>query len=96
MAATVRTIPGQIDPLGYEQITSLSGAASLTVPAGAKWVRIVCHTQAVRWRDDGTAPTATVGMPLPVDTIFDYGGDLNAIQFIQQTASAELNVTYYG
>ena len=81
--------------LGYEQITSLSDSTALTVPAGATMALIVAETQVVRWRDDGTAPTASVGMPLAVGTSLSYDGDLKAIRFIQQTASATLNVSYY-
>jgi len=81
--------------LGYQQITSLSAAASLTVPVGATFARIICQTQAVRWRDDKTAPTASVGMPLAVGTLLEYDGDLKNIQFIEQAASAALNIAYY-
>ena len=81
--------------LGYQQITSLSASTALTVPVGATMALIVAETQAVRWRDDGTAPTASVGMPLAVGTSLSYDGDLRAIRFIQQTASAVLNVSYY-
>ncbi|HEY8879199.1 MAG TPA: hypothetical protein VIN03_16645 [Roseateles sp.] len=86
-------------PLGYQQITSLSGAQGLTVPAGTKLALIQAETQAVRWRDDGTAPTATVGYPLAVGSELRYTGTaaaLAAIRFIEQTASAKLNVSYYG
>lgn len=81
--------------LGYQQITSLSSAASLTVPTGATLALIICQTQAVRWRDDKTAPTGTVGMPLAVGTLLEYDGDLKNIQFIEQAASAALNIAYY-
>lgn len=81
--------------LGYQQITSLSASAALTVPAGATMALIVAETQAVRWRDDGTAPTASVGMPLGTGVSLSYDGDLKAIRFIEQTASAKLNISYY-
>jgi len=81
--------------LGYQQITSLSASAALTVPTGATLALIVAETQAVRWRDDGTAPTASVGMPLATGVSLSYDGDLTAVRFIQQTASATLNVSYY-
>lgn len=81
--------------LGYQQITSLSASTALTVPAGATMALIVAETQAVRWRDDGTAPTATVGMPLAIGVSLSYDGDLKAIRFIEQAASAKLNVAYY-
>ncbi len=86
-------------PLGYQQIASLSGAQSLTVPAGTKLILITPETQAVRWRDDGTAPTATVGYPLAAGSELRYTGTaagMRAIQVIEQTASAKLNITYYG
>lgn len=84
-------------PKGYEQITSLGTAQSLTVPTGAQYARIQAVTQNVRWRDDGTAPTSTVGMRIVLDEVpMFYGGDLSAIQFIEESASAELNVSYYG
>ena len=81
--------------LGYQQITSLSASTARTVPVGATLALIVAETQAVRWRDDGTAPSATVGMPLATGVSLSYDGDLNAVRFIQQTASATLNVSYY-
>lgn len=88
---------------GYQQITTLSSAVGLTVPEVDNEGRastpvqatIICETQGVRWRDDGVAPTATIGMPLAVGTVFTYDGDLKRIKFIEQTASAKLNVTYH-
>lgn len=89
--------------LGYQQITSLGSAVGLTVPqattgglaAKPSIAIIVAETAAVRWRDDGVAPTATVGMPLAVGTTLQYDGDITAIQFIEQTAGAKLNISYY-
>ena len=81
--------------LGYQQITSLSASTGLTVPSGATLALIVPETQNVRWRDDGTAPTSSVGMPIFVGASLSYDGDLNRIRFIEQTASAVLNVSYY-
>lgn len=84
-------------PLGYQQIT-LSGATLLTVPAGAKLALISVSTAAARYRDDGTAPTATVGFPLPITTTtpFVYSGNLATVQFIAQTGSPILDICYYG
>lgn len=91
-------------PCGYQQITSLSAATRLTVPDAGAIVGanqhptrciITATTQAVRWRDDGTDPTATVGYPLPVNTELKYDGNLMKIKFIEQTAGAVLNVAYY-
>ena len=81
--------------LGYQQITSLSSATGLTVPQGATLALIVLETQNVRWRDDGTNPTASVGMPIFVGASLSYDGDFNKIKFIEETASAKLNISYY-
>ena len=81
--------------LGYQQITSLSSATGLTVPTGATRALIAPLTKDIRWRDDGTDPTASVGMPVTAGTYLSYDGDLNKIKFIQTAASAELNITYF-
>lgn len=82
-------------PLGYQQLTSLAGSTTLTVPAGAIEALIVCETQTVRWRDDGVAPTASVGMPLTANVALPYVGNLAAFRVIQTTASATCNVSFY-
>lgn len=89
--------------MGYQQITSLSASTGLTVPtrtqiglASTPAIAIITpEGQAVRWRDDGVAPTAAVGMPLAAGVTLQYDGDLTKIRFIEQTAGAKLNVTYY-
>lgn len=86
-------------PLGYQQIVGLAASTGLTVPTTGPqrptYALITPETQAVRWRDDGTAPTATVGQPLAVGAELRYDGDLNAIRFFQQAATATLNIVYY-
>ena len=81
--------------LGYQQITSLSSSTALTVPTGATMALIVPETQNVRWRDDGVAPTASVGMLVVANSSMSYDGDLQKIRFIAATAGAVLNVSYY-
>lgn len=83
--------------LGYQQITSLSAATTLTIPAGAAAAMIRCETQSVRWRDDGSDPTASVGMLMTAsDAVLWYTGQLARLKFIEVTASAKLNVVYFG
>lgn len=81
--------------LGYQQITSLAASAALTVPSGATYALLQAEGQAVRWRDDGTAPTATIGMTLQAGGELRYDGALQNIRFIQTAATATLNVSYY-
>jgi hypothetical protein len=49
-----------IYPMGYQQITSLGAATTLTVPVGSTAALIMCEVASVRYRDDGTNPTASV------------------------------------
>jgi len=89
--------------MGYQQITSLSSATALTVPqrdltglVGTPRIAIITpESQAVRWRDDGVAPTASVGMPSAAGVTLQYDGDLSQIKFIEQVGGAKLNITYY-
>lgn len=91
--------------MGFEQMTSLAAAVNLTTPRGplatdtSKSVARIAIIQAeganVRWRDDGTNPTASVGMRLMADRDMLYQGDLSAIKFIQEAGGAKLNVSYY-
>lgn len=83
-------------PLGYQQYTSLSSATNLTgYPDGATIAEIIVEAQGIRYRDDGTAPTASIGMPVVAGNAFQYSGDLSAIQFIAQVSGAIINVSYY-
>lgn len=57
---------------------------------------IRCTGGNVNWRDDGVAPTATVGMPmLATDSPFEYMGDIGGIQFIEQSGAATVDVSFY-
>jgi hypothetical protein len=82
---------------GYDQVTATGAAFALpAVPAAADSAVVQAEAQALRWRDDGTAPTATVGMLIPAGTSQTFQGDLSTLRFIAATAGAILNVSYYG
>lgn len=90
--------------LGYQQITDLTSTVALTVPTKdpvtglnvkPTIALITPETQGVRWRDDGTNPTGSVGMPLSAGVTLQYDGDLNRIRFIEDATGAILNISYY-
>ena len=99
--------PYKAQPLGYQQLTTaqLGTAQGLTRPGdNAVYALInvegIAGTDTVRWRDDGTAPTTTVGMLMNATgdqrwPPFRYEGDLTAIQFIKAAGSPIVNVSYY-
>lgn len=73
-------------PLGYQQLAlSATVAGGLTVPDGANYARIVPNA-AIRYRDDGTDPTSSVGLPVTANTAFDYSGKLSALRLISASA----------
>lgn len=91
-------------PLGYRQFTAgqIDASTLMTAvvggaPNGWTQILIVPETQAIRWRDDGTAPTTTVGQPLPVGSELRYTARGNRdLRFIGQAVNAVLNLTFYG
>jgi hypothetical protein len=88
---------------GYQQIATLTSAVGLTIPATTttglaykpNFALITPEGKGVRWRDDGVDPTASVGMPLAAGVTLQYDGDLTKIKFIEQEATAKLNISYY-
>jgi len=74
---------------------SVATAANLTAPAGASIAWICVEGASVRYRDDGIAPTASVGIPAAAGSCWAYGGPLSAIQFIAQSGSPTIDVSYY-
>jgi hypothetical protein len=78
-------------PLGFQQLTP-AAATALTVPAGAT-LAVIVSAASFTWRDDGVAPTTTVGMVWPATVPLYYNGTLSAIQVIN--AAGTVNVSYY-
>lgn len=94
-------------PLGYAKSSAVDAATSVSsltfdgqgapgIPLSTKTLLIVPEVQAVRWKDNGTAPTAALGQPLAVGSELRYTGNPANIQFISQTAGALINVTAFG
>ena len=83
-------------PLGYQQIVGAAVSTALTVPDGTCYVILKPVTQAIRIRDDGVAPTAAVGYPIPVGIEYIYTGSPAALRLIEQAASATIDILYYG
>lgn len=88
------TADATIDPVGYRQITNLATAIGIPV-ANGRVALVQALDQNVRWRDDGIDPTSSVGMRLHAGETMFYTGDLRKIKFIEEAASAELNIVAY-
>lgn len=92
-AQVVGPAPGT--PLGYSQI-AVTTATALSPPAGANVACLGAEAQALRWRDDGTAPTASTGFLMAVGASFCYKSlNLAALRFIATVSGGVLDVAYY-
>ena len=83
---------------GYFQVTSLATAKK--IPGTGSLVCIQAEAQALRYRCDGVAPTAAVGMILNVGEciILNLGHDaasLQQVQIIEVAAGGIANITAY-
>ena len=102
-AETTRVAPYAYQSVGHCQMTSLATAKALTtancssgsVPVSATIAEICVGTQAVRYYDDGTTPTASVGIHVPAGTCFPYSGPIPSLIFIQEAASAVIDIIFY-
>jgi hypothetical protein len=93
-------LTGPYLPLGYCQLTASGTAALLStcsggIPVTATIAEICVSTANIRYRDDGTAPTATVGIPVVAPTCFQYAGVFSALSIIAQSGSPVIDVSFY-
>lgn len=100
MSATILGTPGsnlRLIPLGYVQIAALAGGSALPAsPSGtATLIAMTCEGTAVRWRDDGTAPTSTSGFPLAAGDTLVYAGLLSALQIAPYAGTPQVDILYY-
>lgn len=99
-SAQVRNSSDFISPLGYCQLTSVAASTLVSscsggIPALSAWAVICVDTAAIRWRDDGVAPTAAVGMPVAAGQCFYYSGTFATLRVIAQTGSPVVNISFY-
>jgi hypothetical protein len=82
-------------PLGFVSLPIPAAATPLAPPAGAVYALVSCTGGNVNWRDDGPAPTAALGQPIIAGAAPIKLTNLVALQFIQQSTAATLNVSFY-
>jgi hypothetical protein len=91
-----QVVDGNWQPAGCLQITNLSAVVGLgSIPSGARFVLVQAEAQNVRWRDDGTDPTAAIGMVIEAGQTLVYNGNLASLEMIEAAASAIVNVCFY-
>jgi hypothetical protein len=82
--------------LSASNTASSASATSGGIPTGATMALLQAETADVRFRDDGAAPTTSIGAIVVHGTppIF-YTGTLSALQFIALSGSPLLDVLFY-
>lgn len=95
--AKTAVVQSENGPRGYQQLSVTAAATStLTVPGGAYIAHIQAYDGNLRYRDDGTSPTTTTGICIFAGGDKWYIGDLDAIEFISELGTVEVNVLFYG
>lgn len=87
-----------VTPLGHFELAVSSTPVGLpSIPADAKRV-VLCApgTVGFTYTDDGTAPSATHGMPIPGDMVFIYDSDPDANFRLWAASSVDVRIAYYG
>lgn len=92
--------------LGYVQVPAGGADAQVLVssffpggviPFGTETILIIPEAQAIRWRSDGTNPTAAVGYPLAVGGELRYTmAQIPKLRIIAQVAGAIVNIYALG
>jgi hypothetical protein len=95
---------GALTPLGYCQLSVTSAvqtsACSGGIPAGAVYALICNEGIAARWRDDGAAPTASVGNILGTGTATApicsaFYTMFSTLEWIAESGTSTLDITFY-
>lgn len=83
-------------PLAFVQDTDMAAAGALpSIPSDATIAVVQAETGDVRWRADGTNPTASVGMMLYEGAERTFVGNLSAVKLIASTTGAIISVHYF-
>jgi hypothetical protein len=95
----VGAIPGPLVVLGYCQLSVTTSVSISTcsggVPSGAAIAYVTTEGNAIRYRDDGTAPTTSVGVPVAVGAQLIYSGNVAALQIVAQAGTAVVDIGFY-
>jgi hypothetical protein len=87
-------------PLGYCQLAAISVATALSacsggIPAGATAMAFQVTTTSARYRDDGTNPTAALGLPVATGITVFYAGTLSKFAIIPTAATSTIDILFY-
>lgn len=86
--------------VSFSQTITSESMTTAGIPPYAHYALLTASGQAINYRDDGAAATASVGsggQPIPSGSSIGYNGNaMKDLSFIQQSATATLSVSFYG
>jgi hypothetical protein len=97
IVAGVMPLPYAYTPLppGQHNLSPTS-ATALTIPVGARYATVCASAAAAKYTTDGaTAPTATIGQPLPAGSCVSLSGPAVLANFRVVSASGALDIEYF-
>lgn len=90
--------PLQDTPISFEQITINTAVGLTTIPSNANKAVITVQTAGIRYKNDGTNPTATVGHDMRIGSVIFLNGRnavLNFKAIKSGSTNSKINVDYY-
>lgn len=96
-----KVLPLFYSPLGFQKLTVSSSAVGFTLPSVVPTIRAVTvtvETNSIRYRLDGSDPTATDGHLLYDGDVLDITNvnSILAFKAIAVGSDAAIQITYYG
>lgn len=88
---------GALKALGYVNMPVGSTAVPLgAAPEGTTITFMRCEGGVIRYRDDGPAPTATVGTPMYPGSSLEYDAQVGMFRAIRVSGNPILHAIFYG
>lgn len=88
---------GALRALGYVAMPVGATAAALGEPPAATSITFMrCEGGVIRYRDDGPAPTAAMGMPMYPGSSLEYDAQVGMFKAIRVSGTPILHAIFYG
>lgn len=83
-------------PLGFDSFGPINTATGVTAPPGTTLMIFIVIGGNARWRDDGVAPTASVGMPVLETLPYQFAGSFAQFKIIGESPGVTFSCSFYG
>lgn len=87
--------PAALTSTGFVQVSGFSTATAFTPPAGSTLCIVQAEGASVRFRTDGTNPTASVGQLMQIGQPLSLSANLAGTRFVPTAGTATLDADCY-